>query len=108
MSLRALTHVWRSSKQSGSGLLLHLALADFSDEFGVSFPSIPTLARKARIGERHVQRLLKELVKSGALAIKRGKGPRGTHLFYLNICETEGVPRSHPDNLSEGLQVNEG
>lgn len=104
MSLRALTHVWRNSTQRGSGLLLHLALADFSDDSGESFPSIPTLAVKARIGERHVQRLLKKLVETGELSIRHGQGPRGTHLFKLEI----GATKSHPDNLSDGPQVAEG
>ena len=46
MSVRVSSRVWESSAQSGGGLLMLLAIADFADDDGVAFP--------AEIGRAHV------------------------------------------------------
>lgn len=83
MSLRALTVVWEESKQEGSALLLLLALADFADDKGRSFPSVDTLSKKARMSRRSVQRIGGELVKAGELIIEENAGPKGCNVYVV-------------------------
>jgi len=80
-----MSSVWEHSQHSGSKLLLLLALADHANEQGVCWPSIPTLAKKARISERQVQRLIQELEDSNELEIlKKGNGRGQSTLYRLN------------------------
>jgi DNA-binding IscR family transcriptional regulator len=51
-----------------------LALADYSNDHGESFPRVDTLAEKARISERHVHRILFHFQKHGLLTIEKGAG----------------------------------
>ena len=52
MSVRVSTRVWELAPQQGGALLILLAMADFADEDGVCFPTLPTRAAKARLSER--------------------------------------------------------
>jgi hypothetical protein len=50
-------------------LLVLIALANYADQDGCNaYPSVPTLARNCRMGERTVQRVLKELVAEGLIS----------------------------------------
>lgn len=75
--------IWDASKLNGTALLLVLALADYANEDGVCWPSIPTLAKKARISERQTQRLLQELETGGHIAIDKNAGPKGVNLYTV-------------------------
>lgn len=80
-----MTSVWRHSKQKGSALLLLLSLADYADERGISYPSIGALARKTRMTERNVQKLLRQLETDGDLVIDANSGPYGANRYRLII-----------------------
>ncbi len=80
-----MTAVWRHSQQKGSALLLLLALADYADERGVSYPSIGTLARKTRMTERNIQKLLRQIEGDGDLVIEDNAGPNGANRYRLII-----------------------
>jgi hypothetical protein len=74
MSAKCTSRVWETSKQKGSSLLLLLAIADSADDNGVSSPSIIALARKTRLSDRQVKRLIKDLVDEDELRVfKRWK-----------------------------------
>jgi hypothetical protein len=84
MSVRAMDVVWRCSKARGLAKLLLLAIADCAnDEGDQAFPSIGTLARKAGVDVRSVQRQIAELEQSGELQVARASGPCGTNLYSL-------------------------
>jgi hypothetical protein len=79
-----MSRVWDCSKASGNELLVLLALADRSSDEGICWPAIPTLARKARIGDRSVRRILRKLVESGDLVIQQSKGgAKKTNLYFI-------------------------
>ncbi len=63
MSVRVLSRVWEESKAKGGKLLVLLAIADFTDDKGRAWPSVPTLARKARLSIRQTQRAVQELIR---------------------------------------------
>lgn len=69
MSLRALTSVWESSTQEGGPLLVMLALADNANDQMIAYPSVPTIARKARLSERQVRRVLRDLEEAGEIKV---------------------------------------
>ena len=84
MSIEIMTAVWASSQAKGRALLLMLALADYADEKGMSYPSVSTLAKKSRMSERSVQVMLRILVDMGELAVELGGGAhRSSHYRIL-------------------------
>lgn len=85
MSIALMTDVWQNSRLGGTELLLMLAIADFANDSGVAFPSVPTLARKIRMSKRNTHYLISKLEQSGELAIQRNSGPRGCNLYRVQI-----------------------
>jgi hypothetical protein len=70
-----------------------LAIADFSDDNGRAYPSVPTLARKCRMKERNARYILAELVDSGELSTQVGKGPKGSNVYKIKLASL-GVQQS--------------
>ena len=58
MSIKWSGMVWHNSQQTGSGLLVLLAIADHANDDGICWPSVARLARMARVSERQCQRLI--------------------------------------------------
>lgn len=50
----------------GGDLLCLLAIADNADDNGFAWPAVPTIARKAAMGERGAQKCIKKLTEAGA------------------------------------------
>lgn len=88
VSIMLLNRGWRFSKAKGGDLLVLLAIADFANDEGVAYPSIATLARKARLTSRNTQRAIRRLVTNGELLIEEGKGPHRTHLYRIILAES--------------------
>lgn len=83
MSIKVMTRVWEESEQSGGALLILLALADFSNDNGESWPAMTTIARKARMSKRNAQLTIAKLVEAGELSIERNTGKRGTNTYKI-------------------------
>lgn len=94
MSIKVLNNVWQHSKQEGGALLVLLAIADFADDKGQAFPSVDTISKKARLTERHTQRVIRKLQSAGELQVKNAAGPYGCNLYTVRIGLVEG------DNMS--------
>lgn len=108
MSVMTSAAVWRGSQHSGSALLMMLAIADFSDDKGVAYPAVSTLAEKTRMKPRNANYLLSELQASGELVIKIGAGPRGTNLYRIALDRLCGPQPSAGLHHSAGLQRTAG
>ncbi len=91
LSVKIQADIWKHSKQKGSALLIMLAIGDFSDDEGMAFPSVKTLASKTKLSERGVQYLLKQLEKSGELSIEHGAGPKRCSLFRVQILQGANI-----------------
>lgn len=92
-----MTTVWERSRQKGAALLLMLAIADFaSDDGGNAFPSVATLAKKTRMSDRQVQRLIQQCEKSGELVAERSTDGRRSTVYTVVLSAL----RVTPDNLS--------
>jgi hypothetical protein len=92
MSVRWISHVWRSSPYKGDKLLIHMALADFANDEGFCFPSQRTLAKKARTSEGYVRAVIKQMVKEGHVEIvTAGRGRGNTFEYRLLTLGQETV-----------------
>jgi hypothetical protein len=78
-----MTQVWERSRHTGTDLLMLLALSDFSDDQGNSYPGVPALATKCRMSVRNAGYILKTLQASGELEVRLNEGPRGTNCYRI-------------------------
>lgn len=93
MSARALNAVWQRSKAKGSDRLLLVALADRSDDDGLSWPNQEWMVIKTLLSVRAVRDIIGRLVASGELVVepnddgvvppRASKAPR---FFYRIVC----------------------
>jgi hypothetical protein len=100
MGLEHLAAVWEHSRQSGSGLVVLLAVASYSDQCGEWTAEQATLQKRARLGRRRVQQILDELVASGELAVVSHHG-RGMLSTYRLLVEAEKAQPSAPFQKGE-------
>ena len=91
MSVRVMALVWARSGQTGSRLLMLLAIADHADDDGTAYPGVESLAKKCRISPRQANSILARLRTSGELEVRRNQGPRGTNLYRVALSALEGV-----------------
>lgn len=101
MSLIAMTWVFRHSTAEGGPRLVLLALADTAhDDGGESYPSVDTLALKARLSRRAVQYALRKLEADGHIE-NDGISRRGTTIWRITMG---GGAKSAPvqSDASEG------
>src|SRR5437016_3524428 len=83
MSFLASNAVWKHSKQKSGALIVLLKLADFSNDRGISWPAVSTLAKYARISKRQVQRCMEKLQRDGELKVVHNGGPKGSNLYKI-------------------------
>lgn len=86
--------VWSHSASRGVDRLVLLAIADASeDDGGNAWPSTATLAAKAGVDERTVQRSVRRLVESGELTMKPNAGKKGTNVYRVTMTPGSVPPR---------------
>ncbi len=104
MSVETSNRVWKQSSKGGTPLLLLLAMADWSDDWGYCHPSIEQMAVKCRQTERNILNLIADLEKSSELRrLARGKGGRGKGsgsvyqvITGMNVVEIAASEQSSP------------
>lgn len=110
MSFLITRHIWDHTPQKGNAKLVLLALADFANDKGLAWPSIPTVARKTGLSTRQVKRVLPKLEEAGEIHIERsGPGRRRVHHYtfpkYMNGDTLSPFPKMSTykkgDNLSK-------
>lgn len=74
MSIRVMTRVWDEGPDQQGELLVLLALADFANDEGVAWPSMETIASRARMEVRSTRRVIRRLEEKGWLTVKEGGG----------------------------------
>lgn len=82
MSVKVLSMVWEGFPSGGSELLAMLALADWSDDAGRCWPSIPAVARKVRLSPDQARRVVHRLIESDFLSVTAGKTGGGSSRRY--------------------------
>lgn len=101
-----MTAVWERSDLSQSQTLVALALADHANDLGLCWPSIERIALKARISQRQVQRIIKQLESLGIVTINRGgRGAKSTNQFRFSIKGDTVSPIPETRVTPEALRV---
>lgn len=88
MSIQAITAAFALEGVGPSEKLLLLALANYADEHGRSYPSQKRLAGDTGLSERTIRRLLAEMADAGLLARKertRSDGSRSSDIITLTL-----------------------
>src|ERR1035437_1626451 len=85
-----MNQVWRKAQYAGGELLVLLALADWADDNGLCWPKIPAIARKSRLSERQVYRIIAEFNAAGILTMRSDRGRNHGNSYLIN-----------PEKLSE-------
>lgn len=85
MSITVMSRVWKYSQHSGSALLVLLAIADYARDDGSAWPSITTLAEKARISERQTIRIIKKLERSEELRVTHRRHAGNFYMIAMDI-----------------------
>ncbi|MEH6504991.1 MAG: helix-turn-helix domain-containing protein [Sulfitobacter litoralis] len=97
MSIRVMSRIWDEGPRKQGPLLVMLALADYSSDAGECWPSIKAIAEKARMTERGVQRIIRQLEDEGWLTVDTGNGRRGCNHYVINpdrrYTPDQGSPR---------------
>ena len=70
MSIKLTAKAWETN-QSGNDLLVLLALCDFSNDEGVSFPSLKTLSSKAKVSKTTLSYILRAYEEIGVITRER-------------------------------------
>lgn len=106
MSLRLLTLVWEKAPYKDGALLLLLALADFSNDEGISWPAVETVAHKARMGERHARRLLRQFEDDGVLVTEERGTQHRPNCYRISLTKLSEFPdrTKSPPCDSEGTR----
>lgn len=67
--------IWENATVGGSNLLILLAMADFADDNGGSvYPSMKTLAKKARMSQDQARRVVHKLIADGHIELVQKGG----------------------------------
>ena len=104
MSVKISSYVWdgcAASGVTGTKLLVIARLADWSNDDGVCWPSVETIARQIGAGVSTVRTAIGELEKAGWLGRKKRRvGNRNaSNVYQLNIKKLRDSARSHhPDS----------
>ncbi len=84
--------VWGHAEAEGNALLVLLALADFSDDGGRCWPSMATIARKARVSTRGARAIIRRLEGDGLLVCEPSKGRSSNHYrITINAEAASGI-----------------
>lgn len=100
LSVRSSALVWTYSTHQGSELVILLAIADSTNDDGIAFMAMPSLAKKGRMTVRNAQHIVRRLEQSGELEIDKGAGPGGCNLFRVKL--RWGVKGASPPDEAQG------
>lgn len=106
MSIKVMSYVWEHSQQRGAKLLVMLALADFADDNGYSFPKMKTIAEKARVTEGTAKDAIFECEQTGEIVVweRYIEGVQRSNVYQIAL---PGVSPEPPDIVKGTLALRE-
>jgi hypothetical protein len=90
--------IWSNSPYKGERLLLHLALGDFANDEGECFPSVATLAKKARCSDVWCRAGIRQMIDDDLIEIVKPGVGRGRANLYRLKRGTEKVESGLPSS----------
>lgn len=94
-----MTEVWHNEEPTldGSKLMVLVILADFANDEGICWPSLPTVAKRAKLSDKQVARVVKWLVDNGYVRIiSKGDGRKSTVYEVLARTKKDVTPGVSP------------
>ncbi len=114
MSIKLMTAVWAREDLTSTQKLVLLALADWSNDEGLSWPSIDQLMKKSSLKKRAVQITIRSLEESGFVRREEvtGKGNRywiilPVHQMHPCTTFTTPVHQMHPTHAPNAPNTSE-
>src|SRR5258708_24120420 len=113
MSIRLMSQVWEDTRiESQAELLVLLALADHARDDGLCWPSMRSIAGKARIEERSAQRIIRRLIEKGLVELVSQGGcidgcntPNRYRVIGSEPRQTHGVTEGRPrPSVGQGVR----
>lgn len=112
MSIRLMSDVWRTNLPTTEKMVL-LVIADHANDEGTqSYPSQATIAEKASISIRTVQRAVNTLVDEGYIRMFKHSGgsadcrdDRRPHLYQINIAKLRGDNVTGRQSVADGATL---
>lgn len=83
MSVKWISYIWDKTDYKEGELLTALALADFANDEGECFPYIETIAKKARLSVRQIQKIIHNFEADSFLKVERFQGRGKKPKFHL-------------------------
>lgn len=105
MSVKLISLVWERAPYSSGSLLVFLALADWSNDSGVSWPSVPKIANKTRLEKRSVQYIIRQLKSDGLLEIEERRGRGHQNRYTINVQNLRLLPSLVKDEIDDTENV---
>lgn len=84
--------VWERAPYSAGTLMVLLALGDWSDDEGLCWPSVQSLAHKARIKRRSTQYIIRKLAKDKIIKIEERRGRGHQNKYRINVQKLRLLP----------------
>jgi hypothetical protein len=97
MSIQMISAVWENSPHESGTLLVQLAMADYANHNGECWPAVATLARKARLSDRQVQRCIAELLETKQIEFIRKSTCKGETNRYRMLVPSSMSPQVSGD-----------
>jgi hypothetical protein len=113
MSIKIMTKLWENGPQNKTQLLVLLALADFANDEGHCWPSMATIAKKARLTDRGARKVVRQLEADGWLEVRTGSGRHRCNVYTVKTEPKTGneEPRTgfpaEPEDPKQGTEKTE-
>jgi len=103
MAIDYLHRVISASYPTRSHKLVMIILANYSDEYGESYPGVPTISRLCQLSDRQVQKILSDLVELKIIDRELSQSKYQTNIYRIRgeaqftpPMSPESPPRCHP------------
>jgi hypothetical protein len=83
MSIKVMSAVWEIEGIDSSECLVLMALADHADERGRCYPSIGRLAKRTKLSDRGVQKVIARLIEKGFVTVTPSAGQGGANIYTV-------------------------
>lgn len=102
-----MAQVWKHGPEDQGELLVLLALADYANDAGLCWPSMSSIAKKARMSERNARRVIRKLENSHMVLSNSSSGRKANTYQILRFWETrtQCPPASEPGHLRQSTRT---
>jgi hypothetical protein len=101
MSIAWMTYAWKSGPPDLVQRYIYLCIADWANDEGHAYPSLPAIAEKTCASLSTVRRAISAMEETGWLEVDRGVGAGNRSQYYLKRVSERHLSESQPDPQSD-------